>query len=162
MWCLEHSSLEWDKAEQFQKARKFSLSDITVRQEGSRSSTAHLPAPQLGNKLTDCGPKGEMDVCPAPDLSSLQSLKWKSPFISSCRGGTLPSNWRKWYFPQIQAMSVKKMEENTAGKTAQHGYIETHTNTTQTHTHTETRFKKKEIPSWTLPMVLSTTSLTKK
>lgn len=30
-----------------------------MRREGSQSSTTHLPAPQLGNKLMDCGPKGE-------------------------------------------------------------------------------------------------------
>jgi len=89
----------------------------------------------------------EKNVCvSARPVLSLQSLKWKSPLIHSWRGGTLPSNRRKWYFPQIQAMSVK-IRRKTAGKTAEE----------PGHTDTNSQPKKKEIP----PMVLSTTSLTK-
>lgn len=89
MWCLENSSLEWDKAEQLQKALKFSLSDITVRQEGSQSSTAHLPALQLGNKLMDCGLKGQTDWEEWMCVSQTWALcrVWSGRVHSSAAGG---------------------------------------------------------------------------
>lgn len=153
MWCLENSSLEWDKAEQLQKALKFSLSDITVRQEGSQSSTAHLPAPQLGNKLMDCGLKGQTDWEEWMCVSQTCALYrvWSGRVHSSAAGGVAHchqtgENGISLKFRPCQLKRQRKTQQERLLNMV-----------TLKYTNIQTWSKKKEIP----PMVLSTTSLTK-